>query len=40
VNHEPLTNNQTWYTLDGRRLAAKPSAKGLYIHNGKTIAVR
>jgi hypothetical protein len=24
-----------WYTLDGRRMGAKPKQKGLYIHNGK-----
>ena len=24
-----------WYTLDGRKLSGKPSAKGLYIHNGR-----
>ena len=26
-----------WYSLDGRRLVGKPSAKGLYIHNGKLV---
>ena len=26
-----------WYTLDGRRLSGKPSAKGLYINNGKKV---
>ena len=40
VNHDPITKNQTWYTLDGRRLAAKPSAKGLYIHNGIKIVTK
>lgn len=24
-----------WYTLDGRQLSAKPTAKGIYIHHGK-----
>lgn len=26
-----------WYTLDGRRLSGEPSAKGIYIHNGRKI---
>lgn len=28
-----------WYTLDGRALSAKPSVKGLYIHNGKKVII-
>ena len=39
VNHDPITNNQTWYTLDGRRLSAKPSAKGVYIHNARKVVI-
>jgi hypothetical protein len=29
-----------WYTLDGRRLEGRPSAKGLYIHGGRKVAVK
>ena len=29
-----------WYTLSGRKLAAKPTQKGLYIHNGKKIIIK
>ncbi len=29
-----------WYTLDGVKLAAKPTAKGLYIHGGKKVAIK
>lgn len=29
----------TWYTLDGRRLNAKPTMRGLYIHDGKKIII-
>ena len=29
-----------WFTLDGRRLAAKPTAKGLYIHAGKKVVIK
>ena len=28
-----------WYTIDGRKLNAKPSKKGVYIHNGKKTVV-
>ena len=30
----------TWYTLDGRRLAEQPTAKGLYINHGKKVVRR
>ena len=29
-----------WYDLNGRKLSAKPTAKGLYIHNGKKKVVK
>lgn len=29
-----------WYTLDGRKLQVKPTAKGLYIHNGRQVVVK
>lgn len=29
-----------WYTLDGNRLSGKPSAKGVYINNGKKIVIK
>jgi hypothetical protein len=33
-------NDDSWYTLDGRRLSGKPTAKGLYIHKGKVHIVK
>jgi len=33
-------NNPYWYTLDGRRLNAKPSRPGLYLHGGKKVVIR
>ena len=32
-------SGDTWYTLQGIRLAEKPSQKGVYIHNGKKVVV-
>ncbi len=29
-----------WYTLDGRKLNSKPTAKGLYIVNGKKVMIK
>ncbi len=29
-----------WFSLDGRRLNGRPSAKGLYIHNGSKVAIK
>ncbi len=29
-----------WYTLDGRKLKEKPVQRGLYIHNGKKVAIK
>ena len=34
------TSNDAWYTLDGRRLNSQPTAKGIYIHNGKKLLVK
>ena len=30
---------QTWYTIDGRRLNGKPTSKGIYINNGRKIVI-
>ena len=29
-----------WYTLDGRRLDKQPTASGVYIHQGKKVAIK
>ena len=39
VNSEKLATAQ-WYTLDGRKFASQPLAKGLYINKNKKIIVR
>jgi len=37
----PLSSNEdTWHSLDGRRLAGKPTQKGIYICKGKKIVVK
>ncbi len=32
--------SDAWYTLQGRRLSTKPSAPGLYLHNGIKVVVK
>jgi hypothetical protein len=41
-NSECLMLNEAdaWYSLDGRKLDGKPSAKGMYIHNGKKVVIK
>lgn len=29
-----------WYSLEGRRLSSKPSAKGIYINNGRKVVIK
>ena len=31
---------QHWFTLDGRRLQAKPTAPGLYVNNGRKVVIK
>ena len=30
----------SWYTLQGVKLSAKPTERGIYIHNGRKVAVK
>ena len=34
------TTGNAWYSLDGRKFRAKPTIKGVYIHNGKKEVIR
>lgn len=36
----PACSDQSWYTIDGRRLTGRPAQKGLYIHNGRKEVLR
>ena len=33
-------DNKAWYTLDGVRLNAQPTQKGIYVNNGKKVVVK
>ncbi|MBO4315880.1 MAG: S8 family serine peptidase [Prevotella sp.] len=33
-------NDGAWYTVQGIKLIGKPTHKGLYIHNGKTVTIK
>ena len=32
--------NDNWYTIDGRKLDGLPTRKGLYIRNGRKVAIK
>lgn len=40
VQERSISNNDGWFTTDGRRLPDKPAVHGLYIHHGKVVLVR
>ena len=35
-----VQSDAVWYTLDGRRLSAQPTQKGLYIVNGRKVVMK
>lgn len=37
---DALNGNDTWYTIDGKRLQAEPTTKGIYVRGGKKIVVK
>ena len=39
-NGQMTIENSEWFTIDGRRLDAEPSTKGLYIVNGRKVFVK
>lgn len=39
-NGEPTVDNGAWYTIDGKRLQAEPTTKGIYVRGGKKIVVK
>ena len=43
IDHLPFTIDHSadvWYSIDGRRLSAKPTARGVYIHNGRKWVIK
>ncbi len=39
-NAEFIIQNNSWHTLDGRRLSGKPSKGGMYIYKGKKLIIK
>ena len=39
VNYQlsTINSNDSWYSIDGRKLQGEPMQKGIYIHNGKKV---
>ena len=41
LSPNPSPNREgRWYTIDGRRLSGKPTAKGVYINNGRKVVIK
>ena len=40
TNYTNDTNSDAWFTLDGRRLSGKPTQRGIYVNNGKKVAIK
>ena len=40
TNDTNLTNQNAWYTQDGRRPSGKPPNKGVYINNGIKVVIK
>jgi hypothetical protein len=40
TDNGPLIMDNCWYDLNGRRLASKPAAKGVYLYKGKKIIIK
>ena len=42
ITNTNITNltNDAWYDLNGRKLNAKPTTKGVYIQNGKKVVIK
>ncbi|MBR5744439.1 MAG: hypothetical protein IKX94_03835, partial [Muribaculaceae bacterium] len=40
VKDDNAANDNVWYTISGIRLTEKPTAAGIYIHNGKKVLVK
>ena len=38
--NEGFVNDNAWYTTGGLRFSSRPSAKGIYIYNGKKVVIR
>ena len=40
ANVEKIEENTDWYDLSGRKLAGKPSVKGIYVNGGRKVTVK
>ena len=40
TDNNSVSTNNAWYNLEGMRLTAKPTQKGIYIHQGKKLVVK
>ena len=39
-NGRVKSENESWISIDGRKLSDKPKAKGIYVNNGRKIVIK
>jgi hypothetical protein len=40
IDNGELTMDNSWYTIDGKKLNGKPTQKGLFINNGRKVVIK
>ena len=40
VEAEKSSSSSEWFTIDGRKLNRKPTQKGVYINNGRSVVIK
>ncbi len=40
VEAEKSSSSSEWFTIDGRKLVGKPTQKGVYINNGRSVVIK
>ena len=40
VEAEKSSSSPGWFTIDGRKLVGKPTQKGVYINNGRSVVIK
>ena len=40
ANIEKAENTGDWYDISGRKLAGKPSMKGIYVNGGRKVTIK
>ena len=39
-SHQPVSDRASWFSLDGRRLSSNPTARGIYVYEGRKVVIK